>query len=138
MFPENRKMAMNQIYLETRVPSVNHYWKSNGRHRYISQEGRTFKQQVAQQAKHNNCQLLEGDVEVVINWFKKGRQRGDLDNILKVIMDSLSGICYQDDKQVKSIIAKMWEKTGNDGVEIQVLPISLISKEHNNLVVMSK
>lgn len=116
---------MNQIYLATKVPSVNHYWKGSGRHRYVSPQGRTFKQRVAWQAKRNNFQLLEGDVEVVIEWFKKGRQRGDLDNIFKVILDSLNGVGYQDDKQVKSITAKMWEQTGTDGVEIRVLPMKL-------------
>jgi Holliday junction resolvase RusA-like endonuclease len=116
---------------------VNHYWKSSGHHRYISPEGRDFKRLLTTQAKRNNFQLLEGDVEVRINWFKKGRERGDLDNILKVIMDSLNGIGYQDDSQVKSIIARMWEKTGNNGVEIQVLPISPEKVIMNN-VVMSK
>ena len=117
--------VMNQIYLATKVPSVNHYWKGSGRHRYISPEGKAFKQQVAWQAKRNNFQVFEGDIEVIIHWFKKGRQRGDLDNILKVILDSLNGVGYQDDQQVKSITAKMWEQTGADGVEIRVLPMKL-------------
>jgi Holliday junction resolvase RusA-like endonuclease len=65
------------------------------------------------------------DIEVIIHWFKKGQQRGDLDNILKVILDSLNGVGYQDDQQVKSITAKMWEQTGTDGVEIRVLPMKL-------------
>ncbi len=118
-------IVMNQIYLAIKVPSVNHYWKGSGRHRYISPEGRAFKQQVARQAKYNNFQLLDGDVEVTIDWFKKGQQRGDLDNILKVILDSLNGVSYQDDKQVKSIIAKMWERSGMDGVKIRILPMRL-------------
>jgi len=113
---------MNRLYLETRVPSVNHYWKTHGHRRYLSIEGRMFKQLVAQQAKIKQFELLEGDIEVVVHWFKKGKRKGDLDNILKVIMDSLNGIGYQDDRQVKSIIATLWEQSGNDGVEIQVLP----------------
>lgn len=116
------KNSVNNLYLETKVPSVNHYWKLSGSRRYLSVEGRRFKQLVARQARVNHFVLLEGDIEVTVHWFKKGKKKGDLDNILKVIMDSLNNVAYQDDKQVKSIIARMWEHAGKDGVFIQVSP----------------
>lgn len=112
---------INKLFLFTKVPSVNHYWKiAKGGHRYISPEGRAFKKMVEVQAKIKHFKVLEGDIEVVINWYKKGKMRGDLDNILKVILDSLKGLSYFDDSQVKSIHARMWEKTGKDAIEVIV------------------
>lgn len=61
-----------------------------------------------------NFRVIEKDVpiklDVVVNQ-KKGKQskktyptlKPDIDNILKIIMDGLNGVCYQDDSQVINV-----------------------------------
>ena len=114
---------MYNLYIETKVPSVNHYWLANGHKRYISSKGREFKRMLSIEAKRIGCSAIDGDIKIVINWYKKGKRRGDLDNILKVIMDSLNGIGYHDDSQVKIIIAHMHENYGVDAVDISLFKI---------------
>lgn len=119
-------MKMNKLFMFTKVPSVNRYWRvATGGHRYIGKEGLLFKRKVVEYSKYRHFVCFREDVEVHINWYKKGRLNGDLDNILKVILDSLKGIAFFDDKQVKRIIATMWEQTGYDAIEIQVAELDL-------------
>ena len=48
---------------------------------------------------------IKGAFKISIDFYKKSRQNilnksfGDLDNFIKSVMDSLNGICYEDDAQ---------------------------------------
>ena len=48
---------------------------------------------------------IKGAFKISIDFYKKSRQEflnknfGDLDNFIKSVMDSLNGICYEDDAQ---------------------------------------
>ena len=45
----------------------------------------------------------------------------DIDNILKIVLDSLNGVAYEDDKQVTSITAnKCYAIDGNERIEVIV------------------
>ena len=53
---------------------------------------------------------LKGAIRLHADFYKKRRgllqkNWGDVDNFLKAVMDSLSGICYEDDGQVTQISA---------------------------------
>ena len=51
----------------------------------------------------------------------------DLDNLTKAVMDALNGIVYEDDKQIKSLSARVWMRSEIDthvpGVQIVVKPL---------------
>lgn len=55
---------------------------------------------------------------MVIRVYRPQR-RGDLDNTMKAILDSLSGLLYVDDKQVIEIHAKRFDDKKNPRVEIE-------------------
>jgi hypothetical protein len=61
--------------------------------------------------KHILSPIKSDDIEVEICWATKRRQgiRADIDNIIKLIIDALCGIAYNDDKQVRSTTATLFD-----------------------------
>ena len=63
---------------------------------------------------------LTGPVAVRVDWYR-ARRVGDLDNRLKVLLDSVKGLLYADDKQVRRIVAEMHDTDqGNPRMELTV------------------
>lgn len=82
-------------------PSVNHYWMSNGKRRYLSAKALSFiKLVVGRIQPQNSVARLSIDLEFC---FPDRRVR-DLDNFLKGTLDSLvkAGLC-EDDSQFDRI-----------------------------------
>jgi Holliday junction resolvase RusA-like endonuclease len=62
-----------------------------------------YKAKVAQAASMVFAEPLANQmVEIRIDYFHLQSRRMDMDNVAKCIMDALTGIAYQDDKQVSS------------------------------------
>ncbi|HLS32730.1 MAG TPA: RusA family crossover junction endodeoxyribonuclease, partial [Brevibacterium sp.] len=68
--------------------------------------------------------VLIGPVEVRLTFYVPDQRRRDPDNLLKLIHDSMSGIVYDDDHQIRR---QVWEVAGVDRedprVEIEVEPL---------------
>ena len=56
-----------------------------------------------------------GPVGVTIYYFPDARMEGDLDNILKPILDALGQVVYVDDQQVERIVVQKFEPGGASG-----------------------
>ena len=48
-------------------------------------------------------QKQEGDVGVIVDFYTNGR--GDIDNLIKSLLDGLNGAAWEDDCQVKTVLA---------------------------------
>ncbi len=60
------------------------------------------------------------DVLMAITWFR-ARKAGDIDGILKTLMDSLQGVAYKNDSQVKELFVKVMDcDPKNPRVEIGI------------------
>lgn len=86
-------------------PSVNTYWRANGKRRFLSKAGVEFKKAVAEYVIDNNIPKLGNarlSVDIVIS--PRSKRIFDLDNLLKAILDSLmdAGV-YDDDSQVDDL-----------------------------------
>ena len=103
---------MNTFYthtITTNYPiSTNRYYRTYRNINTISEEGRTFKNKVKQA--HLYLEPTADLVELNITIHPKQKKDGtaftqiiDLDNGLKCILDSLIGLVYFDDKQVKRL-----------------------------------
>lgn len=53
--------------------------------------------------------VSENPIKVLIYYFSDAPMVGDLDNIVKPILDSLSKLVYQDDRQIERIVAQKFE-----------------------------
>jgi len=88
--------------------STNRYYRTYRNITTLSREGKLFKQKVKQ--KYFHIKPTEIDVKLNIAIHPKQKKNGltfkqviDIDNGLKCVLDSLIGIVYYDDKQVKSL-----------------------------------
>ncbi len=100
-------------------PSANRYWRNFRGITVISSEAKAYKAAAAISAREQGAICLSCPVAVTV-WVYRGRKSGDLDNRLKVILDSLSGVAYEDDRQIVELHAYRFDDAGNARVEVQV------------------
>lgn len=83
-------------------PSVNTYWRANGKRRFISKAGVEFKKAVSDYVAGNTIPKF-GDSRIRLDIVIQPRSRRafDLDNVCKAIFDSMmdAGV-YDDDSQI--------------------------------------
>ncbi len=83
-------------------PSVNTYWRANGKRRFISKEGMLFKAAVQAICIRDRVQSF-GKSRLSVNVYIHPRSKRifDLDNCLKAILDALMAAnVYDDDSQI--------------------------------------
>jgi crossover junction endodeoxyribonuclease RusA len=101
-------------------PSVNSYWLTSGRRRYISKRGMEFKSAVVE-----ICQGLEGFgtdmIEVAVIFHPRDKRLMDLDNSLKAIGDSLQDAgMFEDDSQIWKWTIERGEKIKGGGCTVAI------------------
>ncbi len=55
------------------------------------------------------CWAYEGPVIVTIYYFPPTEMQGDIDNIVKPLLDAMCKLVYMDDKQVESVYVRKYE-----------------------------
>lgn len=101
-------------------PSVNAMYATVRGNRVLSREGRDFKDAVAAIARAVSIQQYIGDVTVNVYLYRP-RKSGDVDNFLKATLDSLTGIAYADDGQIRRIVAERFDGF-KPGVIVTIMP----------------
>lgn len=112
--------------------SSNRYWRSfvpKGWTRAVvvlSDEAKAYKREAGWLAKAAGIRTpLAGPVEVRVVLYPRDRRQIDLDNALKVAIDALNAIAYEDDKQVCKIVAERRAPHGEARLEVEVLPFTV-------------
>jgi len=82
-------------------PSVNHYWASRGKRRFLTKRAKEWKRLVRDEVKRQlpKHKPLTSRVAVRVTLCVRYR-RGDVDNRLKAILDAFNGLVWVDDRQV--------------------------------------
>jgi crossover junction endodeoxyribonuclease RusA len=97
-------------------PSANRYWRHAKGRTYRSSEAIAYIEAVQDLVPDEQ---LEGEISVTMHFHRPAR-RGDLDNRIKIALDSLRGRAYHDDKQIVRIEATRHEDKKNPRVEITI------------------
>jgi crossover junction endodeoxyribonuclease RusA len=105
-------------------PSANAYWRAVNGRVLKSEEARRYQNGVRMRwltTKPPEAPLKPpgGPVVVSVVVFRPQR-RGDLDNVLKVLLDSLKGIAFEDDSQVVELHALRFDDKANPRAEVTI------------------
>lgn len=104
-------------------PSANRYWRTYNGRIVVSEEASAYKTAVQWlRCLNSDLTVYTGDVRVRINVYRPAKRR-DLDNCLKVVLDALQGVVYENDSQVVEIIACRFDDKQNPRVEVEVSEI---------------
>ena len=100
-------------------PSANRYWRNVDGRMVKSAQARQYQESAGWIAKEQGLQPLAGSVAVDVRVFRPTR-RGDLDNCLKVVLDAMKGIGYEDDSQIVKILAQRFDDKDNPRIELTI------------------
>ena len=126
---KDMKMRSGRLLLPYPI-SANRYWRVYRGRVVQSREAGAYKRDVAKLAKLSGIGVMHGDVEVRVTLRPKMTKSGveykkrlDLDNCLKVVLDSLNGVMYEDDSQIIAINAHVGEGLPLGGVDVEVIHV---------------
>lgn len=101
-------------------PSVNTYWLTSGKRRYISKRGMEFKRAVAEICAELPS-FLDARIQVSVVFHPRDKRLMDLDNSLKAIGDSLQDAgMFEDDSQIWKWTIERGEKVKGGGCTVVI------------------
>ena len=100
-------------------PSANRYWRMVNGRMIRSREANDYKAYAGMICNLAGMEPVSGNVSVTIAVYRPAK-RGDLDNFLKVAIDSLIGHAFVDDSQIVAIHATRHDDPQCPRVEIEV------------------
>lgn len=100
-------------------PSANTYWRHNRGRTHRSDEANKYIKDVDTLCKEAGLEPFTCRVVVSVDFFRPQR-RGDLDNMLKVLIDALRGHGYVDDSQIVGIYASRHDDKKNPRAQVVI------------------
>lgn len=99
IFKDERKLILTLDF----PPSVNHYWLTHGKYRFLSQRARDFRQHVID-SMPANWEPFTDRLQIYIEIFAPDRKIRDIDNLNKGVLDSLEHAgAYLNDNQIDKL-----------------------------------
>lgn len=84
---------------------------------YTPAKTREFEKAVRVYALKHRVKRQEGDLAVIAIFHTSGS--GDIDNLLKSLLDGLNGVAWEDDRQVKAVVGMKLEcRRGEERTEV--------------------
>lgn len=127
------------------VPKARHQVRLYGKKviSYTPAKTREFEGAVKAYAIKQKVKKQSGDLAVIAVFYTGGA--GDVDNLLKSLLDGLNGVAWEDDRQVKAVVGiKLACREGEERTEVvigsmdgleQALQDAILSKEEIKEVV---
>lgn len=101
--------------------STNALYRAVGGRSILSAKGRAYKEEIAWEARRQyRGKPMTGELCVEVQIFWPDRRRHDIDNGLKALFDSLTGIIYEDDSQISDAHVIRFLASKTPGVEMRV------------------
>jgi len=92
------------------------------RSQYVNKQAiryKDYKEVVSWEAKAAGATKIKGDVTANLTFYICQGRRGDIDNLIKSLLDGCNNICYDDDRQVIRIQAEII-KCNKDSQRVEV------------------
>jgi crossover junction endodeoxyribonuclease RusA len=105
-------------------PSANRYWRRVGNMTLVSKEAREYKKLVKDLVLSWNIKQFTGRVELIVLAYPPDNRMRDLDNLLKVTIDSLeeAGV-FIDDSQIEAIYIKKMSVVKDGKLYVSILDL---------------
>ena len=100
-------VSLNRLYIRTRRGIAK------------SPAAKTYTLHARWQMLAQRIEPVEGDCVITIRVYRKAK-RGDLDNYLKLLLDTLEGFAYYNDRQIVEIHGYRFDDRINPRVEVEV------------------
>lgn len=115
-------MDTNQFKIPIKALTYNTAYRIYRNRFCLTQEAKNFKKNVQDYLRNNYNNLVCSNKPMVIyiEVGMKTKRRFDLDNVLKLIIDSFKGILYTDDHLIYEIYCKKFINQPNDFINIEV------------------
>ena len=118
---------MIRVELSIMPPSVNSLWINKPNGRYKSKRGKIFENLACGELKKQfRCKPLANSLKVSMRLYFKDKRKRDIDNYNKAILDSMTGIVYEDDSQIEELNVKKLVGCGFNKVEIEIKEVKEI------------
>lgn len=103
-------------------PSVNHYWGTRGKVRFIGAAGKAFRQATVVAWYATRAQGFgNARLKVAVEAYPPDRRKRDLDNVLKAAFDALSHArAYEDDSQIDWLSVERKEVRKESGLLVTI------------------
>lgn len=89
--------------------------------RFMRKEAKYLKESYQWQAKSQwKWKLLKHELFITVKMFFGDKRRRDWDNFHKLSMDSLSGIVWEDDSQIKKCLIEVFIDKKNPRIEVEI------------------
>lgn len=100
-------------------PSVNHYLRHAGHSVYRTKEANDYREIVEWILHDMEVDPLQGALKVSIIIYRP-RKAGDIDGILKVSLDAMNKLAYEDDKQIIELHVYRRDDKHNPRLEVEI------------------
>jgi crossover junction endodeoxyribonuclease RusA len=97
--------------------------RSRGGQHFTAPRSKAFKTLVQAYAREARVPRAVGPVMLSVTFYRKTRQRCDLDNLVKAIQDALNGIAYGDDAQIVSLVAVKAVSPDDPRTEVEIATV---------------
>lgn len=98
-------------------PLLNRYYSYFRNGRQLTSEGRAYKVSALVRGKSQGATVLQGNVYLSLVFYRRAR-RGDIDGPLKCLLDSLQGVVYRNDGQIRELHVLQLEDAANPRVNV--------------------
>lgn len=104
-------------------PSVNHYLVHTRRGMFRTQKANDYKEIVGWILHDMEIDPLQGALSVTIYAYRP-RKIGDIDGILKVALDAMNKLAYEDDKQIVELHVFRRDDKHNPRLDIEISEVT--------------
>lgn len=113
---------MLQFTINIECLSYYQYLTQNKFRKYITTKGRKYKNIIEEVLNREmvDKEILKGDIRVELDFYFNNRRNNDIDNYSHPILDFMSKIVYEDDRQIIDLHVKKFYSKDNPRIVIRV------------------
>lgn len=104
-------VSLNAMYMRQKA--------KKGGDRFLTSKGKEYKAKIVTAYRKAGLRMFDGPIKLEVRIYRS-KKAGDLDNYFKVLMDSLTGLAWNDDGQVSEIHAYRDEDKKEPRAEVTI------------------